>query len=141
MLKPKFPKVTPLMTAAAVTAAQAIILAVAFAAAGTAIPADRWWLIPAVALLAGAMTFIFHARAWHALLLAFVVSLVVGDVGALDVAHQPMEQVFAVTAATVIFFMAVGLMIGFVAEVVRLCHYLLHGGRLKFYPWGKKHQE
>jgi lysylphosphatidylglycerol synthetase-like protein (DUF2156 family) len=141
MSKLHFPKVTPLMTAAAVTIAQAFILAIAFAAAGSEMPVDRLWLIPVVALLAGALAALFHARSWHALLLAFLISVVVGDIGALDLAQQPVEQIFAVTAATVIFFMAIGLLIGFIAEVVRFCHYLLHGGRIKLYPWGKKPKE
>jgi hypothetical protein len=141
MPKLNLPKVTPLMTAAAVIIAQAIILAVAFAAAGGAMPVSRAWLIPGVAVLSGALAYLFYARGWHALLLAFVISLVVGDVGALDIANQPVEGVFAVTAATVVFFMAVGLMIGLVAEVVRFCHYLIHGGKIRFYPWGKKHKE
>jgi hypothetical protein len=133
--------VTPVMTAAAVTLAQALILGVAyFASSGQANP-NHAWLIPIVAALGGVMAFIFHKRGWYAILMAFLVGLVIGDIGALDVANQPVEQLYAVSAATVGFFAALGLLVGTVAELVRFVHFLIHGGKLKCYPRGCKPEE
>jgi hypothetical protein len=128
------------MTAAAVIIAQALILAVAFGSAPDADP-RLVWLVPAAALLAGGLTAFFHARGWHALMLAYIVGLVVGDVSALDIAREPVEGIFIVTSATVAFFAVLGLAVGVIAELVRLVHYLAHGGRVCFYPWGKKKED
>jgi len=125
------------MAAAAVIIAQALILAVAFGSAPDADP-RLVWLVPSAALLAGGLVAFLHARGWHALLLAYVIGLIVGDISALDIASQPMEGIFIVTGATVAFFATLGLAIGVIAELVRLIHYLVHGGRIWFYPWGRR---
>ena len=127
------PKITPLMTAAAVIIAQSLILAVAFGLSPDMDPA-RVWLVPAVAVLTGCLTAFFHARRWYVLLAVYVVGLIVGDASALSIAHQPVENAFFVSAATVAFFVIISLALGLVAELVRFIHYLVHGGRARQYP-------
>ena len=129
----KLPKITPLMTGAAIVIAQAVILAIAFASSAE-VDSRKVWLVPAVALLSGLLTGFFHQKGWIALLVVYIFGLVIGDISALSIINQPVEGVFFIVTATVAFFTALGLSVGILAELVRLIHYLAHGGRIWKYP-------
>jgi hypothetical protein len=134
----KFKKITPTMTFSAVIVAQTMVLAAAFAASQETAPLGHALLIPAVAVLASLLACFFHHEGWHALLIAFLIGLGVGDISVMSMVSEPIEGLFVVSTSTVIFFTVLGMSVGTVAELVRFCHYLVHGGKLKLYPWGKK---
>jgi hypothetical protein len=104
---------------------QAVVLLTAYFLGAEAVPA-RLAYVPLIALLAGALAGFFAAeRAW-ALLGLFAAGLLIGDVGALQLAFQDVAAAYTVAIATVGVFATLGIVIGAVVELVHFVHGLWH---------------
>ena len=89
--------------------------------------ASAAWFVPMFSLMTGAFTALFHARRLHALLGGLVFGLTSGFFSSLGLLGQPVEDVFFAVAATMAFFVALGLILGAFVEFVMYLHHLAHG--------------
>jgi hypothetical protein len=116
---------TPVSTGLAVSAVSAaFLLAAHYRSPGDAAAA---WAVPLFSLAAGSLATLFQARRLRALLLGTVFGAVNGIMASVGLLGQPMEDMFAVVASTMAFFMVLCLIVGAFVEFVLFLHHVAHG--------------
>lgn len=96
------------------------------------------WFVPLFSLTVGALAALFHARRLQALLGGLIFGLSSGALSSFGLIGQPVEDVFFAIAATLVFFVVLGLIFGAFVEFVMFLHHLAHGRDRRTYGGPKK---
>lgn len=123
----------PLILGAVIEAVLWIVIFVSyFHAADPTLSQLAFALVLSVA--AGLIAVGLAARRLTVWLGTLLTGLFIGAASAVELIYsEPFEQEFFITAATLAYFVALGLAIGSLFEFIRLLHYIFHGGKIREY--------
>jgi len=87
------------------------------------------------ALAVGALLIVLIRKSLHVWLAGFFLGIVIGVGQSFQLwLGESFEGEFFVALATMMFFAALGLIVGAAAEFIRLLHFIAHGGNIRNYP-------